>query len=215
VLPCNLFRRSRYKQQCRFALEGSLKKSAILVCLLLLGLGASSSAQSIELAIGAGGYLPANNNLAEKAFALEGTFSARIVRLPLLALYFDLPVVGTLNSTVTSTQQLTSLGTYSAMFIAPGLKVKLAPGFPVSPYLAGGVGVARFSKSDSLAAGGENITNTNVFDIGGGLDMKIFPYLSLRGEARDFYSGSARLQLSNLDERQHNVVITGGLVLRF
>jgi opacity protein-like surface antigen len=191
-----------------------LKKTA-LVCLLLLALGAGASAQSIELAIGAGGYLPVNNDQADKAFAVQGTFSARILHVPLASLYFDLPVVGTLNTTVTSTQQLTSLGTYSAMFIAPGLKIKLAPGFPISPYVAGGVGVARFSKSDSLAAGGENITSTNVFDIGGGLDTKIFPYLSLRGEVRDFYSGNARLRLSNLDERQHNVVITGGLVLRF
>jgi opacity protein-like surface antigen len=192
-----------------------LKKFVSMACLLLLALTASSSAQSIELAIGAGGYLPVNNDQADKALAVQGTFSARILHVPLVALYFDLPVVGTLNTTVTSTQQLTSLGTYSAMFIAPGLKIKLAPGFPMSPYIAGGIGVARFSKSDSLAAGGENVTSTNVFDVGGGLDTKIFPYLSLRGEVRDFYSGNARLALSNLDQRQHNVVITGGLVLRF
>jgi hypothetical protein len=185
------------------------------VCLLLFALAATSAAQSIELALGAGGYLPVNNDQADKAFAVEGTFSARILHVPLAALYFDLPAVGTLNTTVTSTQQLTSLGTYSAMFIAPGLKIKLAPGFPISPYLAGGVGVARFSKSDSLAVGSENITTTNVYDIGGGLDTKIFPYLSLRGEVRDFYSGNARLRLSDLDQRQHNVVVTGGLVLRF
>ncbi len=192
-----------------------MKKFTILVCLLLLALAGSSAAQSIELAIGGGGYLPVNNNQADKAFAVEGTFSARMLHVPLAALYFDLPVVGTLNSTVTSTQQLTSLGTYSAMFIAPGLKIKLAPGFPMSPFIAAGVGVARFSKSSSLASGGDSITNTNVFDVGGGLDTKIFPYLSLRAEVRDFYSGSARLGFSNLDQRQHNVVITGGLVLRF
>jgi Outer membrane protein beta-barrel domain len=192
-----------------------LKKTAILVCLLLLALAGSSSAQSIELALGAGGYIPVNNDQADKAAAVQGTFSARILHLPLVALYFDLPVAGTLNTTVTSAQQLTSSGNYSAMFVAPGLKVKLGPELPISPYFAAGVGIARFSKSASLAAGGDSITTTNVFDIGGGLDMKIAPYFSLRGEVRDFYSGSARLRFSNFDQRQHNVVVTGGLVLRF
>ncbi|MGE0406497.1 MAG: outer membrane protein [Candidatus Korobacteraceae bacterium] len=186
------------------------------MCLLLMASAASVSAQSIELAIGAGGYLPVNHRLADTAVALQGTFSARLLALPLVSLHFDLPIVGTLNSTVTSTQQLTSAGTYSAMFIAPGLKLKLAPEFPITPYIAGGVGIARFSKSGSLVpAGGDNVTNTNVFDFGLGMDAKIAPYLSLRGEFRDFYSGNAQLRLSDLDERQHNLVITGGLVLRF
>jgi opacity protein-like surface antigen len=196
-------------------MEAWLKNRAILVCVFLVALGVPSSAQSLELALGVGGYFPVNNDRADTAVAVQGTFSARMLALPLVSLYFDLPIVGTLNSVVTSPQQLTSLGKYSAMFIAPGLKVKLAPGFPLSPYIVGGVGVARYSKSDSLAVGGDNITTTNVFDIGGGLDMKAAPYFSLRGEVRDFYSGNARLRLSNLDERQHNVVVTGGLVFRF
>jgi hypothetical protein len=78
------------------------------------------------------------------------------------------------------------------------------------------VGWARFRKSaEATPAGESDTTTTNVFDIGGGLDMKIAPFFSLRGEVRDFYSGSPRLRLSDLDQRQHNVIVTGGLVFRF
>jgi hypothetical protein len=129
-----------------------------------------------------------------------------------------LPVAGTFDSTVplTSIPAALSPGNYSALFFAPGVKVKLAPSFPVSPFFVAGGGFARFSKSSQLAAlSGERTTTTGVFDIGGGLDWKIFPHLSVRGELRDFYSGNPRLTLSTLGQRQHNLVATAGLVLRF
>jgi hypothetical protein len=52
-------------------------------------------------------------------------------------------------------------------------------------------------------------------DFGGGLDWKIAPFISARAEARDFYSGGIGLSLTSLNERQHNLVTTLGLVLKF
>jgi len=52
-------------------------------------------------------------------------------------------------------------------------------------------------------------------DWGGGLDFKIFPYVSLRLEARDFYSEVPPLALPSNGGHQNNVVASGGLVLRF
>ncbi len=194
-----------------------MKQSSVVICLVCVLLATPALAQSVELALGVGGYIPVNNTLsAGNAFAIQGTFSYRIFHVPLVGLYFDLPVVGTLDSRIPSSSQLASPGTYSAIFVAPGLKLKLAPGFPVSPFFAVGGGLARYNKSTQLTPAGEsNTTSTNVFDVGGGLDMKIAPYFSVRGEVRDFYSGNARLRLSNLDERQHNIVVTGGLVFRW
>ena len=52
------------------------------------------------------------------------------------------------------------------------------------------------------------------FDIGGGLDLNVFPFVSLRGKMRDFNSGGVGLQSLVLG-RQNNVFVTFGLALRF
>lgn len=173
-------------------------------------------AQKTELAIGVGGYFPVNLTGVGNAVAIEGTVSHQLLGVPLAAVYLDVPVVGTLNSTARSAG-LASSASYSALFVAPGLKLKLAPGFFVSPWLAIGGGLAHFGASSGLAAlsGTSGSTNTGVFDVGGGLDVKVAPFVSLRGEVRDFYSGGLGLSLASFNQRQHNIVTTAGLVLRF
>jgi opacity protein-like surface antigen len=108
---------------------------------------------------------------------------------------------------------------YSSFFITPGIKLKLLPGLRYSPFLAAGVGYARFNESDTLINNQPNIgdrgTNRAAYTIGGGLDVKVFPYLSLRGEVRDFYTGTPRFNADILDDRQHNFMVSTGLVLRF
>jgi len=39
--------------------------------------------------------------------------------------------------------------------------------------------------------------------------------LSIRGEVRDFYSDLPPLNVRALRDRQHNALISGGIVLRF
>jgi hypothetical protein len=173
-------------------------------------------AQKTELAIGVGGYFPINLTGVGNAVAIEGTLSHQLLGVPLAAVYLDVPVVGTLKSTVRSFG-LASTASYSALFVAPGLKLKLAPGFFVSPWVALGGGLAHFGASSGLAAlsGTTGSTNTGVFDVGGGMDVKVAPFVSLRGEVRDFYSGGLGLSLASFNQRQHNLVTTAGLVLRF
>lgn len=192
-----------------------------LLCLGLLAfcLTRPAAAQKNELALTLGGYFPVNSAVdAGNAFAIQGSYARRVASVPLISLYLELPVAGTFDSTVplSSIQNAISPGNYSAIFFAPGLKLKLAPGFPVSPFFVAGGGFARFTKNAQLtASSGEQTTTVGVFDVGGGLDMKVAPWVSLRAEVRDFYSGSPRLTLSTLDQRQHNLVATAGLVLRF
>ena len=108
---------------------------------------------------------------------------------------------------------------YSSLFFTPGIKLKLLPGLKWSPYAFAGVGVARLTSSDTQADGQPNTADrTNVtaaFDFGGGVDVKVFPHLSLRGEVRDFYSGTPRLTGIDLNNWQHNYMISAGLVVRF
>ncbi|MBZ5627647.1 MAG: porin family protein [Acidobacteriia bacterium] len=192
-----------------------IRQTMVLMCLLTLLLAVPALAQKIELAVGAGGYFPVNLTGVGNAAAIEGSVAYRVASVPLLSAYVEVPVVGTLNSSVT-TLGLTSSASYSALFVAPGLRVKFAPGFFVSPWFAAGGGLAHFSANSGLRQlGGSDSTNTNVFDYGGGLDIKIAPYLSVRGEVRDFYSGGLGFSLATFNQRQHNIVTTGGLVFRF
>ena len=177
-------------------------------------------AQKTELALTVGIYHPVHNNFSsDNAFAIEGNIARRLAAIPFFALYFEVPVAGTLDSKVPASA-LTSAGTYSSIFVAPGLRLKAAPGFPISPYVAVGGGLAHFSRSASQTPSGSGSSvNKGVFDVGGGIDMKIAPFLSLRAEVRDFYSGSPELTLNQVtgtfSDRQHNILGTAGLVLRF
>ena len=52
-----------------------------------------------------------------------------------------------------------------------------------------------------------------VFDFGAGVEVRVWRFVALRGEARDFYSGSPGYSIATVSGGQHNVVATGALVL--
>ena len=182
-------------------------------------------AQHHELAVTVGGKFTSDQNFnIDPSFAIEGSYAGRLIHLPLASLYFELPVAAGLKRTSSSPfgcediinpACASSSFTTSALFIAPGLKVKLAPELPVSFYLTAGGGLARFRGASST--GGSTTNNTNTAQFGGGMDFKIAPFLSFRGEVRDFYSGFPFNPLVPVGgkPRQHNIFTTGGLVLRF
>ena len=178
-------------------------------------LSISAVAQKNEIAVTAGGYFPINSQTnASDAFAVGGNFAHRLASVPLVSLYLEVPVYGTFHSIsniVQTAQSPFRNPRYSALFVTPGLKLKLAPSFPISPYLAAGGGLAHFSKEDVTTS---DSTNSGTFDVAGGVDIKFFPYLSFRAEVRDYYSGNPNL-LPGLTERQNQLVSTLGLVIRF
>jgi len=51
--------------------------------------------------------------------------------------------------------------------------------------------------------------------MGLGLDVRILRRLSLRGEVRDFWSGSPDITVDTGNSRQHNLFVGGGVVWRF
>jgi hypothetical protein len=190
-----------------------MNRSFVALLVLLLALFTlSAAAQSNELAVTAGGYFPINSTVnADNAFAVGGSFAHRVFGVPLAAIYVELPVYASFNSTASlATVTSPANAKYSTLFVTPGLKLKLEPEFPISPYAVFGGGLAHYSKTNT----GTGDTNAGTFDIGGGLDFKIAPFLSARGEVRDFYSGNAHI-FNNVGDRQHQVVATAGLVLRF
>ncbi|MGE5114596.1 MAG: outer membrane protein [Acidobacteriaceae bacterium] len=189
-----------------------IRKSAFNLLVLCLILPAATFAQKNELAITAGGQFPNNSEFNSGAsWAVGASFAHRIFHAPLASLYWEIPVVGAPESIMKTPFRTT----YSSLFVTPGLKVKFAPEFPLSPWLAAGVGVARYHNAANATFAEETSTKA-VFDVGGGIDWKIAPFISARAEVRDFYSGLPDLgSATNLSGRQHNVVPQVGLVLRF
>ncbi len=195
----------------------------------MLTLVGAAVAQKNEIAVAVGGHFPVDTSSGLSvghALALQGNFAHRIASVPLVSLYFEVPVIGGFNIGTGASVVLdpNAISKYSSLFITPGLKLKFAPSFPVSPYLVAGGGLARF-KGTATTVGGTTNTNQTVnkgaFDIGGGLDWKAAPFLSIRTEVRDVYSGLPSLTSSPLgvlgitSARQHNLLPALGLVLRF
>jgi hypothetical protein len=184
----------------------------LLIFLLLFFLTTIASAQNNELALTVGGYFPINSQVgASNAFSIGGSFAHRIAGVPLVSAYLEIPVFATFNSTASISETLGGRPKYSTLFVTPGLKIKLAPEFPVSPYLVAGGGVVHFSKSNTLT---DDSSYSGTFDVGGGLDFKIFPFFSARGEVRDFYSGSPNV-VTGFTDREHQLITSLGLVFRF
>jgi len=138
-----------------------------------------------------------------------------------LGLYLEVPALAIPLQNVT-----TNLGTaprnYDSFFGTPGIRVKLAPHARVSPWFSAGGGYALFDESALRTNSTHNTTrgtSGGAVQFGGGIDFKtpinsLFP-INLRVEARDFYTSKPAYNLNTGDGLQHNVVLSGGVVLRF
>lgn len=170
-------------------------------------------AQSNDIALTVGGYFEVSNPLnLGAAGALEGTFAHRIAHIPLFSVSAELPVAGSFSSSIPTVSGLTLARSYSSLFITPGVRLRLAPSFPLSPYVSAGIGYGRFNRQ--LFGGGTSSDGTLAVDIGGGLDLKVLPFIGLRAEIRDFNSGGAGFETVSLG-RLNNLFVTVGVAVRF
>ena len=108
---------------------------------------------------------------------------------------------------------------YFSLFVTPAARLNVFPDSGLSPWISFGGGFGHFSESSDLVFGGPNPgntgTNTGVLQAGVGLDVKIVSRFSLRGEARDFWSGVPQLNVDTGKSRQHNIFVGGGVVWHF
>jgi opacity protein-like surface antigen len=147
----------------------------------------------------------------------EITYARRFTDAKLASMHFEVVFAATPNTDINSSN-VALPRSYSSIFLTPGLKFKLLPGFFLSPYVAAGAGYARFTVSDTTISGGAaTLTGSNkgVYNYGVGAELKFFPGLSLRGEIRNFISGSPNLGQTLLEDTRRNVIYGGGLVVRF
>ncbi|MEK6324599.1 MAG: autotransporter outer membrane beta-barrel domain-containing protein [Acidobacteriota bacterium] len=203
-------------------------KLRLLLVMTVMLLGAKSTfAQKHEIAFTSGGLkigergfdLPQPGFLRfSTGFTYEFNYARRLFDARLAALYFEVPFAGTPRTKIKTTNAL-SPGSYSSIFFTPGLKVKLLPGRKYSPFATMGVGLAHFREGDTTVnnqtVADRNSKTDAVFAFGFGLDVKVRSILSIRGEVRDFYSELPPLNVRALSDRQHNALISAGIVLRF
>jgi opacity protein-like surface antigen len=204
-----------------------MKLRVVLLLIVMLAGALSASAQRHEVAFTSGGLKIGERgfDLPNPGFLRFGTgftyqlnYAGRLVDARLAALYFELPFAGTPRTKVKTTNAL-SPNTYSSIFFTPGLRLKLLPGGKYSPFAMMGVGLAHFREGDTTidnqANSNPNTQTDSVFDFGFGLDVNVISRLSIRGEVRDYYSELPPLNVRALRDRQHNALISAGIVLRF
>ena len=117
--------------------------------------------------------------------------------------------------TTLDTSNALSVRSYSSLFFTPGVKLKALPLGKVSPYAVAGIGLARLNPGDSNGTSNLGAQIVGAYSLGGGVDVKAAPFISLRGEVRDYTISKLGFDIDLLKKRQHNIFVTAGIVLRF
>ena len=108
---------------------------------------------------------------------------------------------------------------FASLYLRPGIRVELNPKGRIQPSATLGAGYALYEQNTTPLSGVLNSAprhlSRGAFQCGGGLDTPIFKWVSLRGEIRDFYTGLPALNVNTIRGGTHNVIVSGGFVLKF
>ncbi len=206
-----------------------MKLFRIFAALFALSLPAwtqSDTKNDLGLLLG-GGFVPQRTTAggADINFGASIAFSAdyaRRLKGGKTSLYVEFPFVAEPSNSVRSAD-VNSIVSLATIFVVPSLRVKFASNAVVSPWLSGGVGYGLWEGSEFYGNGTRNPSryqSTGAAQFGGGVDIRtpvkvLFP-ISLRGEVRDYYSVSnPSFGTPVQGGGQHNVVVSGGMVLHF
>ena len=186
-----------------------------VVVVVALSIGAF--AQANEIALTGGGDFVSNQNVSVgRSWGIEGSLAHRLFGAPMIGLYAEIPIAAAFNSTPKTTCTFPPTTScfaqpfnYTSIFATPGLKLRIGgPG--MAPYVAVGGGIGHFSASASQGS-----TTTGTISYGAGVDIPLIHFFALRAEARDYNSGYPALGFAKGTGRQHNLFVSGGVVVRF
>ena len=209
----------------------SLKRSTMAILMALIGSAASAFPQTNEVSVMVGRTFISNQAIQGATFfnsdvrfgnglTFEVNPSHRVFGgdLSLTPVRLELPIVVNWDEDLSTGANLIP-SHFRSYFIAPAARLNLFAGSAVSPWVSFGGGFGHFSESSTLLYGGANPgktgTTTGVVQGGVGLDVKIKGRYSMRGEARDFWSGVPQLNVNTGMSRQHNIFVAGGIVVHF
>ena len=153
-----------------------------------------------------------------KGLTFEINYARRFMGTNLWSVAAEVPFVVNVDEDLHAAQNVIPQS-FSSYFITPAARVNLFPLTAVSPWVSFGGGFGHFSESSKLEFGGVNPgktgTTTGVLQAGVGLDVKLTRRFTVRGEARDFWSGVPQLNAPTGKSRQHNIFVGGGIVWHF
>ncbi len=157
-----------------------------------------------------------------KGLSFELNYARCLFGNPVYAISAEVPAVFNVDEDLNSAANVVPKD-YQQIFITPSMRANLFPETKVSPWLSFGGGFGHFSENRNLIYGGPNpgrLSTSGVLQAGIGLDARPFcrrfSKLVIRGEFRDFWSGTPDLPLASTGKtRQHNYLVGGGAVWHF
>lgn len=191
--------------------------------LIFLLLAEVLSAQRHEVALTLGRAASPARTLAagkldlQAGNSLQAVYGIPLARAPSASLHLDVGVLSVpLRDIAAAIPQATR--DFATLYVTPALRLKFLPSSRVSPWVTGGGGYALYEKSVARTDGQPNsaprLIHRGQVMFGGGVDLRVFRWLGVRAEVRDFYTGSPAFNILQ-SGGQHNIVVGGGLVLRF
>jgi hypothetical protein len=157
-----------------------------------------------------------------KGLTFELSYARRFFANPIFGVSAEVPVVCNFDEDLNSGANVVPTD-YRQIFVTPAARLNLFPLTRVSPWVSFGGGFAHLSENGSLIYGGANpAVSTTSGVIEGGLGIDVRPFrgrvrrLGIRGEVRDFWSGTPDLPLADTGKtRQHNYLLGGGATWNF
>jgi hypothetical protein len=188
---------------------------------IAFAMAAAASAQQHEIGLTLGGIVPSTRPTvrAGAGTALQADYAYRIAgNERAVALYANFHFLASPLREVASGNPGATRD-FATAYLTPGIRAKFRSQARFTPFVEAGGGWAIHEHSRNRLDGRPNsaarlaTTGTIVFGAGG--DVKLTRWLGLRGEIRDYYSGSPLYNVASVVGRQNNLVVGGGFTLRF
>jgi hypothetical protein len=154
-----------------------------------------------------------------RGLTVEASYARRVILKEIYSVSGEVPVLFNPDEDLHAGGSSLVPKDYSALFVAPGVRVNVFPTTGVSPWASIGVGFGHISQNGATLYGGTNTgksTTMAVLQYGVGLDVRIMRRLFIRGEGRDYWAGEPDFpQAPTGKSRQHNYFVGGGVFWRF
>ena len=194
-------------------------------CLLALFMTPLLCAQKHELGLTLGGIVSQDRGQAPHdarltgGTALQANYGYRVWGNEKLAVFGEVHFLANGQRQIDSANSAVTRDVATA-YVTPGVRVKFRPNAAIAPYVAAGGGYALYEQSHFQRDGAPNpaprFLHRGALQFGGGVDVRFWKWIGLRGEVRDFYTGSPAFNLpAGPRGGQHNIVVGGGFVIRW
>ncbi len=202
---------------------------AMLAVLMLVGIAPAVLAQQANELAGTIGRMvithqvvPGTNFMGNSVafgdgISFDATFAHYFKRTTYASFALELPFVMDIKEKLNYGKNVVP-ASYQSYFVTPSARLVLIPNLLLSPWASLGGGFGHFSESSNLEFGGPNPgsnSTTGILQYGGGLDVRVWNSVGLRGEFRDFYSGTPKINVDTGRTRQHNRYIGIGIFWQF